>query len=70
MPCLRDGDLFNNSSWGKLDLLWQQFSPVANTKYDSGGADQSSKQADTRHEPAAIVQSFQQADTRQLVVQT
>jgi hypothetical protein len=33
---------------GELDLLGQQFSPVANTKYDSAAADQSSRQADTR----------------------
>jgi len=37
-------DLFNYSLLkGKLDLLWQQFSPVANTKYDSAAADQSSR---------------------------
>ena len=60
-------DLFSNSSLVYyLNLLWQQFSPIANTKYDSAAADQSSRQADTRHEPAATVQSFQQADTRQL----
>ena len=33
---------------GELSLLGQQFSPVANTKYDSAAADQSSRQAD-RH---------------------
>jgi hypothetical protein len=27
---------------GELHLLWQQFSPIANTKYDSAVADQSS----------------------------
>jgi hypothetical protein len=51
---------------GELNLLGQQFSLLANTKYDSAAADQSSRQADTTHEPAATVQSFQQADTRQL----
>ena len=58
-------DLFNNSSLGdELGLLGQQFSPIANTKYDSAAADQSSRQADTRHKPAATVQSFQRAGTR------
>jgi hypothetical protein len=42
-----------------LHLLWQQFSLIANIKYDSAAADQSSRQADTRHDPAATVQSFQ-----------
>ena len=51
---------------GKLDLLGQQFSPVANTKHNFAAADQSSRQADTRHEPAATIMSFQQADIRQL----
>ena len=35
-------DLFSNISLrGELDLLWQQFNPIANTKYDSAAADQS-----------------------------
>jgi hypothetical protein len=51
--------------WGELDL-GQQFSPVANTKYNSAAADQSSRQTDPRHKPAATVQAFQQADTRQV----
>ena len=50
----------------QLDLLGQQFSPIANIKYDSAAADQSSRRADTRREPTATIQSFQQADTRQL----
>jgi hypothetical protein len=50
----------------ELDLLWHQVSAVANSKYDSAAADQSSRQPDTRHKPVATVQSFQQADTRQL----
>jgi hypothetical protein len=42
-------DLFSNSSLGgKLNLLWQQFSPEANTKHKSAAADQFSKQADTK----------------------
>ena len=49
---------------GALGLLSQQFSPVANTKWDSAAADPSSRQADNSHKPAATVQSFQQADTR------
>ena len=49
--------------WGELDL-GQQFSPVANTKYNSAAADQSSRQTDTKHELADTVKSFQQADTR------
>ena len=58
-------DLFNNSSLeGKLDLLWQQFSPIANTKYNSAASFQSSSQADTTHKPSAIVLSFKQTDTR------
>jgi len=35
---------------GEFDL-WHQFSPAANTKYDSAAADPSARQADTRHEP-------------------
>jgi hypothetical protein len=58
-------DLFSNSSLGaKLDL-WQQFSPVANTKYDSGAADQSSRQTDTTQEPATVVQSWRNDKTCQ-----
>ena len=49
--------------WGKLNLLCQQFSPVANTKYQSTAAVQTSRPADPRQEPAAAVQSSQQADT-------
>jgi hypothetical protein len=33
------------------------FSSIANTKYDSAAAHQSSRQADTRYEPAATVLS-------------
>jgi hypothetical protein len=40
---------------GECDLLSQQFRSIANTKYDSAAAVQSSRQADTRHEPAAVV---------------
>jgi len=36
-------------------LLGQQFSPVANTKYDSAAANQFSRQTDTTPEPAASV---------------
>jgi hypothetical protein len=62
---MREVDLFSNSSLrGKLDLLGQQFSLVANTKYNSAAADQFSRQADNRREPAATVQSFQKADSR------
>ena len=52
-------DLFNNSSLeGKLDLLWQQFSPITNTKYYNLGApDQSSRQAISTHKMAAADQS-------------
>ena len=50
--------------WGELDLLAQQFSPIANTKYDSAAADQSSRQADSTHELAATDQFSPQADTR------
>ena len=58
-------DLFSNSSLGaKLNLLWQQFSPVANTKSESAAADQSSRQADSTHELAGKDQYFWQADTR------
>jgi len=39
----------------KLDLLFQQFNPGANTKYNLAAADQSSRQADTRHESAVTV---------------
>jgi hypothetical protein len=42
----------------ELDLLWQQFSPRANTTNDSAAADQSSRQADTAHKPTAVVQSW------------
>lgn len=42
-------NLFSNSFLGgELDILWQQFSPIAITKYDLAAADQSSRQADTR----------------------
>ena len=58
-------DLFSNSSLGEeLDLLSLQFSPMANTKYNSAAADQPSRQADTTHELETTVQSFLQADTR------
>jgi hypothetical protein len=41
-------DLFSNGSLGgELDLLWQQFSPMANTKHKSAAAEQSSRQADS-----------------------
>ena len=60
-------DLFSNSSLGASSVIFGSSSvPIANTKYDSAAADQSSRQADTRHEPAAAVQFSQQADTRQL----
>jgi hypothetical protein len=38
----------------------EQFSPIANTKYNSAAADQSSRQGHNRQEPGAAVQSFQQ----------
>jgi hypothetical protein len=41
----------NNSFEGKLNLLWQLFSLIANTKYDSADTDHSSRQADIRHKP-------------------
>lgn len=37
-----EADLFSNSA--KLDLLWQQPSPIVNTEQDSAAADQSSGQ--------------------------
>ena len=59
-------DLFSNSSLGgALHLLGQQFSPIANTKYDLAAADQASRQAN-RQEPEATVQSFQSTDTRKV----
>ena len=45
---------------GEVDgaiVLWGQFSLVANTKYDSAAADQTSKQTDTTHKLARTVQS-------------
>lgn len=51
---------------GELDLLGQQFCPVANTKHNLATVSQSSRQADPRHEAAATAQSFHQADTREL----
>jgi hypothetical protein len=51
-------DLFTNSSLeGKLNLLCQQFSSVANIKYESASAVQSSWLADAIHEPSAVVHS-------------
>jgi hypothetical protein len=44
--------------------VWQQFSPIANTKYNSASEDQSSGQVYTTHELATTIQSFLQADTR------
>ena len=49
-------DLFSKFFGGELDL-WQQFSPIANTKYKSAAADQSSRQADITHKPATSMQS-------------
>ena len=52
-------DLFTNSSLeGKLNLLCQQFSSVANIKYESASAVQSSWLADAIHEPSAVVHSW------------
>ena len=59
--------LFSNSSLGgggrNPRLLSQQFSPIANTKYNSAVVDQSYRQADATHELAASIQSSPPADT-------
>jgi hypothetical protein len=46
-----------SSLGGELHLLWQQFSPTANTKYDSAAIVESSRQADSRHKLAAVFES-------------
>ena len=52
--------------WGQAQSSFDlQFSPVANTKYDSVAEDQSSGEADTKQELTATDQSFKQADTTQ-----
>ena len=54
---------------GKPDL-WLQFSPLANTKYDSAAADQSSRQADTRLELAVYSPVFSASRYQTAVVQS
>jgi hypothetical protein len=49
------------------DVLEQQFSPIANIKYTSAAADQSSRQEDTTHKLAASYSPvLELIDTRQL----
>jgi hypothetical protein len=58
---MREVHLFSDSSLGlSSNLLWQQFSPIANNKYNSAAADQY-----TRHVPAAVVPSWRNSKARQ-----